>query len=135
MHKLFGVVTNRKEPGDDVIWWLRERCGKSEEVHSVVKSDLAGGQLPSALFGANAAWWALTMLAFNLNAAMKRLALGEDWMVTRMKALRFQLIGLPGRVVSHARRLVIRIAADAETLQTILAARKTILALAAAPSG
>jgi hypothetical protein len=33
-----------------VIWWLRERCGKSEEVHSAMKSDLAGGQLPSGLF-------------------------------------------------------------------------------------
>ena len=55
-YKLFGVVTNRKDAGDQVIWWLRERCGKSEEVHSVMKSDLAGGQLPSGLFGANAAW-------------------------------------------------------------------------------
>jgi len=45
--KPFGVVTNRKDAGDQVIWWLRERCGKSEEVHSVMKSDLAGGQLPS----------------------------------------------------------------------------------------
>jgi hypothetical protein len=27
--KLFGVVTNRKDPADQVIWWLRERCGKS----------------------------------------------------------------------------------------------------------
>ena len=58
-YKLFGMVTNRKDAGDQVIWWLRERCGKSEEVHSVMKSDLAGGQLPSGLFGANAAWWAL----------------------------------------------------------------------------
>lgn len=41
-YKLFGVVTNKKDPGDQVIWWLRERCGKSEEVHSVLKSDLAG---------------------------------------------------------------------------------------------
>jgi hypothetical protein len=56
-YKLFGVVTNRKAAGDQVIWWLRERCGKSEEVHSVMKTDLAGGQLPSGLFGANAAWW------------------------------------------------------------------------------
>jgi len=53
-----------------VIWWLRERCGKSDEVHSVMKSDLAGGQLPSGLFGANAAWWALMILAHNLNTAM-----------------------------------------------------------------
>ena len=28
-----------------MIWWLRERCGKSEEVHLVMKSDLSGGQL------------------------------------------------------------------------------------------
>jgi hypothetical protein len=47
------LVTNRKDAGDKVIWWLRERCGKSEEVHSVMKSDLAGGQLPSGQFGAN----------------------------------------------------------------------------------
>ena len=38
LHKLFGVVTNRKDAGDNVIWWLRERCGKSEEVHSAMKS-------------------------------------------------------------------------------------------------
>ena len=87
-------MTNRTGAGEGVIWWLRERCGKSEEVHSATKSDLAGGQMPSGLFGANAAWWALTILAFNLNAAMKRLALGERWAAKRMKALRFHLIGL-----------------------------------------
>jgi hypothetical protein len=95
--KLFGVVTNRRTAGNQVIWWLRERCGKSEEVRSVMKSDLAGGQLPSGLFGANAAWWALTILAHNLNAAMKRLVLGKDWLTKRMKAMRFRLIGLRGR--------------------------------------
>ncbi len=50
-HKLFGLVTNRTEPGDEVIWWLRERCGKSEEAHAVQKDDLASGTLPSGCFG------------------------------------------------------------------------------------
>jgi len=135
VHKVFGVVTNRKDCGDDVIWWLRERCGKSEEVHSAMKSDLAGGQTPSGLFGANAAWWALTILAFNLNAAMKRLALGESWATKRMKALRFHLIGLPGRVVGHARKLIIRLGGGAEALATFLNARRTIQALAHGPAG
>jgi hypothetical protein len=135
VHKLFGVVTNRKGPGDGVIWWLRERCGKSEEVHSAMKSDLAGGQMPSGLFGANAAWWALMILAFNLNAAMKRLVLGERWATKRMKALRFHLIGLPGRVVSHARKLIIRLGGGAEALTTLLDARRTIRALAQGPAG
>jgi len=128
-------VTNRKGPGDGVIWWLRERCGKSEEVHSALKSDLAGGQMPSGLFGANAAWWALAILAFNLNAAMKRLALDKDWSNTRMKALRFHLIGLPGRVVGHARQLIIRLGGGAEALATLLDARLRIRALAHGPAG
>ena len=133
--KLFGVVTNRKGPGDQVIWWLRERCGKSEEVHSVMKSDLAGGQLPSGLFGANAAWWVLMILALNLNAAMKQLVLGKDWVTKRMKALRFHLIGLPGRVVSHARALIIRLGAGVDVLKLFITARQTIRALARGPAG
>ena len=40
--KLFGIVTNRTLPGDQVIWWLRERCGKSEEVHAVMNWPAAG---------------------------------------------------------------------------------------------
>ncbi len=39
--KLFGLVTNRALPGEEVIWWYRERCGKSEEAHAVMKHDAA----------------------------------------------------------------------------------------------
>ena len=134
-----------------MIWWLRERCGKSEAVHSVLKSDLAGGQMPSGRFGANAAWWrsaptphggcanaawwALTILAHNLNAAMKPLVLGRAWVTKRMKALRFHLIGLPGRVICHARQLMIRLGAGVEALETFIAARRAIRALAHGPAG
>ncbi len=99
-----------------------------------MKSDLAGGQLPSGLFGANAAWWALAILAFNLNAAMKRLALGESWAAKRMKAL-LRPVGLPGRVISHARRWIIRLGGGTQALATILDARQKIRALAHGPAG
>ena len=85
-HKVFGMVTNRSIAGDELVWWSRQRCGKGEEVHGVLKDDLAGGRLPSGLFGANAAWWAIAVLAFNLNSAMKRLALGGQWASKRLKA-------------------------------------------------
>jgi len=91
--------------------------------------------MPSGLFGANAAWWALTILAFNLNAVMKCLVLGDHWVAKRMKALRFHLIGLPGRVVSHARKLIIRLGGGAEALATLLDARRRIRALAQGPDG
>ena len=101
----------------------------------MIKSDRAGGQLPSGLFGANAAWWALAILSHNLNAAMKHLVLGKDWASKRMKAMRFHLIALPGRVISHARQLMIRLGAGTEALATMITARQTIRALAVGPAG
>jgi hypothetical protein len=78
-------------------------------MHSIMKSDLAGGQFPSAQFGANAAWWQIMILAFNLNSLMKSLALPESWGSKRLKALRFGLINQAGRVVNHSRQLFIRL--------------------------
>jgi hypothetical protein len=63
----------------DFVRWLHERCGKSEEAHSIMKEDLAGGRLPSSDFGGNAAWWWIMILALNLNSAMKQLVLTESW--------------------------------------------------------
>lgn len=133
--KLFGLVTNQSLPGDQVISWHRERCGKSEEVHAVMKDDLAGGKMPSGLFGANAAWWAIMVLAHNLNAIMKQLVLGKAWEPKRMKALRFGLIALPGRVIHHSRRLILRLCAAGETLARLLDARRIIQRWGAAPAG
>ena len=104
-YKVFGLVTNRTRPGDEVIHWQRAHCGKGEECHGVMKEDLAGGQLPSGDFGENAAWWAIMVLAFNLNALMKHLVLPEAWASKRLKALRFAFIQLAGRVLEHARSL------------------------------
>ena len=129
-YKVSGVVTNRDLAGDDLIRWYRQRCGKGEEVHGILKDDLAGGRLPSGRFGANAAWWAIVVLAFNLNSAMKQLALGGDWKRKRLKAVRFGIICLPGRVVQHARKLIIRLARGHPSLELLVSARQRMLALA-----
>ncbi len=134
-YKIFGIVTNRETEGNELINWLHERCGKSEEAHAIMKEDLAGGKLPSGDFGENAAWWWIMILAFNLNAAMKQLALGESWVARRMKAIRFSLISLPGRVMSHARELVVKLAKGHPSLKLLLDARQRIMELGCAPSG
>ena len=130
-HKLFGVVTNRDLPGDEVTRCSRQRCGKGEEVHGVLKTDLAGGKLPSGLFGANAAWWAIAVLADNLNTAMKRLVLGGEWTSRRLKALRFALIGIAARVTTHARGLTFRLPNGHPAYGHLLRSRRRIWGLAA----
>lgn len=132
-YKLFGVVTNRLDlHGEELIRWHRERCGKSEEVHAVMKDDLAGGRLPSGKFGGNAAWWGIMILALNLHSAFKQLALGKDWVRRRMKAVRFGLLNVAARVVEHARQVFIRLERG-RALELMLRARQRLLALA--PSG
>ena len=134
-YKIFGIVTNRDLEGSELINWLHKRCGKSEEAHSMMKEDLAGGKLPSSDFGENAAWWWIMILAFNLNSAMKRLVLEGSWASKRMKAIRFSLIGLPGRVVNHARGLIVRLVKGHPSLEILVNARQRIMELGCMPSG
>jgi hypothetical protein len=129
-YKVFGIVTNRDIDGNELIDWLHGRCGKSEEAHAVMKEDLAGGKLPSSDFGENAAWWWIMILAFNLNTAMKQLALGGSWATKRMKAIRFALINLPGRIIEHARDLIIRLVRNHPSFALLIEARQRIMRLA-----
>ena len=94
-----------------------------------MKEDLAGGRLPSGYFGVNAAWWHIMILAMNLNSAMKRLVLGETWVGKRMKAIRFWLIKLPGRVLNRARMLRVRLVGGHASNETLFEMRRRILSL------
>jgi len=134
-YKVTGVVTNRDLPGDEVIHWYRGRCGKCEEAHGVMKNGLAGGRFPSGQFGANAAWWGITVLAYNLNSLMKHLAMPEGWAPKQLKAIRFGFINIAGRVVTHARHLIIRLSPNHPAYGLLLEVRRRIHALAHESSG
>jgi len=132
--KVFGIVTNMKEiNGEDLIHWLHARCGKSEEAHAVMKDDLAGGKLPSADFGENAAWWWMMIMALNLNVMMKNLALNPSMVNTRMKRIRFSIINIPGRIIKRSRSLFLRLSKGHPSYDILITARKRIAMLQGAP--
>ena len=132
-YKVRGAVTNWALAGDEVIWWSWGRCGKGEETHAIMKNDLAGGKLPSGDFGENAAWWAIAVLAFNLQRAMQVLVLDASWAGKRLKAMRLSLIALPGRVAHHARGLVLWLSHHHPSFPVLLQCRRRIVALAHGP--
>jgi len=60
IYKVFFIVTNIADSPLEILLWHRKRCGKSEQEHSRLTKDMAGGRFPSDSFGENAAWWYLS---------------------------------------------------------------------------
>ncbi len=132
-YRLYGLVTNRKMKGDEVIAWYRERCGNSEMIHSMQKNDFCGGQFPSNKFGANAAWWSIMVMTLNLVRLMKTLALPESLAKKRMKGLRFHVIAIAGQVVTHARGVILKLSGCSEVTRNLLIIRRRLEQLAMPP--
>ena len=106
----YAVVSNMWSwDGEKLLRWQRERCGTVEKVIDVLKNDLGGGILPCKRFFADAAWFRLNILAYNVLSVMKRQSLPSAWWTARLKALRFHLLRLAGRVVIHGRRTYLKI--------------------------
>ena len=110
--KHYAVVSNRWDvKASRLIEWHREKAGTIEGVHDVLKNELGAGVMPCKYFGADAAWLRLTVLTHNVLTALKRIALPAELLTARPKRLRFLILQTPGRVVQHARQLVLRLAA------------------------
>ena len=91
-YEVRGIVTNRELAGDQVVRRHRERCGKGEEVHGVLKEDLTGGRLPPGLFGANAPWWAMTVRWVGIVRLVKSLAPLPPLFITPCDLRQVQLV-------------------------------------------
>jgi hypothetical protein len=114
LYKIFAVVTNLEWPVDMIVTWQRKRCGKSEELHRVLKDELAGGHVVTSALGANAAWWQITVLAFNILTLIKKICLSEEYQTSRPKKLRCWLFSLVARLCTHARKMTITLYRSAQ---------------------
>lgn len=105
-----GIVTNRwDEPVDQTWWWHRQKCGSVELVHDEIKNDLAAGVLPCGRLQANAAWFRLNVIAYNILAAMKVIGLPEEMKDYRPATLRYRLLNLAGRVIKTGRHVMLKL--------------------------
>jgi hypothetical protein len=108
--KHFAVVTNLWDwDGRKLLEWHREKAGSIEAAHDVLKNELGAGVLPCGRFGANAAWLRLAVLSYNILTALKRLALPPELLQARPKRLRFLIFHTPGKLIHHARQMVLRL--------------------------
>ena len=126
--KHLAIVSNRAEvDAGALLRWHWEKAGTIEHVHRVMKDELGAGVMPSGRFGANAAWFRINALTFNVLTVLKRRALPERLRDARPKRLRFELFTLPGKLTVHQSRLSVRTSAREARLQEVVAARGHLL--------
>jgi Transposase DDE domain group 1 len=123
------VVTNREGNPVELLRWHWQKAGTIELVHDVSKNELAAKVPPCGRFGANAAWFRLSLLTYNVLSAMKSLALPSELSNARPKRLRFSLFTIAGRIISSGGKLILRIAAEIERRAELVASRTRLAAL------
>lgn len=129
----YAVVSNMWSwNGERLLRWQRERCGTVEKVIDVLKNDLGTGSVPCKRFFADAAWFRLNVLTYNVLAVMKRQGLPCSWWGTRLKALRFHLLNVAGRVIVHSRRVFLKIAQGHPGFSIYQEARQKLLLFSSA---
>ena len=95
----------------DQVQFLDARHRTQAHVEDRMKQFKACGarNLPSIDYGRNTAWLQLAALATSLTAWLRHLALDGDLAKASTKTLRFRLLSAPARLVTHARRRILKI--------------------------
>jgi hypothetical protein len=116
------VASNREESAAEVIWKHNGR-GSSENCHKELKLDVGMEQMPCGQREANALYFAIGVLAYNLAQLLKRQVLPASYRTVTLATLRWKVYRLAGKLVRHARGLILQIQADTEKWLLLQSAR------------
>lgn len=114
------VVTNLDWAGAQLLQWQREKAETVEHVHDEIKNALGGGHMPCQHFNVNAAWFKLSLMAYNLVSAMRRLCLCAEERTVRLKKFRLLVINLAGRMSRFQCTMRLRFCASREAIARVL---------------
>ncbi len=98
-----------------VLEWHNQR-GQAENFLKEVKGGVGMERMPCGQAWANAVFFRLGVIAYNLFIGFKRLVCPAAWAPQTMATVRWRLVQLAGRIVRHAGQVILRLVADAQQL-------------------
>jgi hypothetical protein len=119
------VATNRPdtESASEVIRKHNGR-GESENWHKELKVGYAMEQMPCGETAANALYFAIGVLAYNLGVLLKEDVLPDEYRRSQVATLRWQIYRLAGKLVRHGRQWTLKVKSDAKKLAMLISARE-----------
>jgi len=103
------IASNREESAEKTVAWYNRRGETSENRIKELKIGFGMERMPCGQFGANAVFFAIGVLAYNLFVLFKKDVLPEEYRRCQVQTLRWRLYQTAGKVVSHAGSLWLRV--------------------------
>ena len=109
------IATNREETPEEVVAWHNQR-GEAENIFKELKGGFGMEWMPCGETSANAVFFRIGVIAYNLFQALKLLSLPVWWRRATIATARWSLYQTAARLVYHARRIVLKLAAPLEKI-------------------
>ena len=131
------VATNWSEKDKnraEVLAWHNQR-GQAENFNKELKNGMGMDRMACGQSYANAVFFRIGVIAYNLFIGFKRLACPESWMKQTIATFRWKMVQVAGRIVKHAGEVVLKLMIDLEKLELFRGIRKKSFELSLCPGG
>lgn len=108
-YNYYVIATNNFNDDPQSIIHFHNQRGNSENYNKELKTGFGLEHVPTQDIYANALFFKLGIIAYNLTIALKRLVLQGDWINKTISTLRWQLVFIAAKVVYHSRQLFIKL--------------------------
>lgn len=131
----YAVATNLPEEktAHDVLTWHNQR-GQAENYNKELKIGFGQDQMPCGQSYANAVYFRIGVIAYNLFLGFRRLACPEAWGRHTIATFRWKLVQIAGRIVHHAGQVVLKLSVEAELLNMVYGIRRRCYEESLAPA-
>jgi len=131
------VATNwseKEKNTGEVLAWHNQR-GQAENFNKELKNGMGMDRMPCGQSYANAVFFRIGVIAYNLFIGFKRLSCPESWMKQTIATFRWKMVQVAGRIVKHAGEVVLKLMIDLEKLELFRGIRKKSFELSLCPDG
>jgi len=131
------VATNwleEEKNTEEVLKWHNQR-GQAENFNKELKIGLGMERMPCGQTYANAVFFRIGVIAYNLFIGFKRLSCPESWMKHTIATFRWKMVQVAGRIVRHAGETVLKLMIDLEKLELFKGIRRKSFELSLCPDG
>jgi len=103
------IATNSEEmSAEEVVYFYRQRGDTSENRIKELKNGFNMKYLPTSNFDANAFYFQIGTLAYNLFVLFKE-TLQQSWRRHTIQTIRYKLYNIAGKVITHARETILKV--------------------------